>query len=700
MAELVGVDVGGTFTDVIAHNTVSGRTCIHKVPTTPQDPSVGVLAGIAELCERNSIELAQIDQIFHGTTIATNAVLEHKGCRSGMITTSGFRDICHIGRHQRPQHYSIMQEIPWQNRPLVQRRFRKVVNERIVPPDGRIEVPLDEDAVRTAARELKDAGIESVAICFLFSYLNPRHEDRAKEIVLEEHPDAYVTTSSEISPQFREFERFTTASINAFVGPLVRDYVGNLRDNLSQASATSKLHIMLSNGGVGTAPMVCDAPVRTLLSGPAAGVLCGTLCSRTSTRQNLITFDVGGTSADIAVIQAGQYSESSARETSIAGYPVLVPMIDIHTIGAGGGSIAYVDEGGGFRVGPRSSGAQPGPAAYDRGGTEPTVTDAHLVLGRLDPDNFLGGEMRLNTKAARQVIDGLAEELALSPEQTASGILTIVNSNMANAIRSRTVQKGMDPRNFSLVAFGGAGPLHGVEVAAMLGIPEVIVPEYPGIGSAVGLLTSDLKYDLVGTQIQTSDSLDLPKLNDRLNTLQAKLVDQFRSDGIEIADVEFRRFGELRYAGQGYELRVEFPQDALTGDDLAAFFDAFHARHELEYGHAFPNMPVEIVNVRMVGNAAMDKIQPLPTMIEGDPGQALVAEKDCMFLVAGNVSPISTRYYQRDRLPVDSRIDGPAIVLQKDSTTVIPPGCTFERHSGGDLMIRIETGTPATLSKG
>ncbi len=700
MTELVGVDVGGTFTDVIAHDTVSGRTWIHKVPTTPQDPSVGVLQGISQLCEKNAIELAQIDQFFHGTTIATNAVLEHKGAKSGMITTRGFRDICHIGRHQRPQHYSIMQEIPWQDRPLVQRRFRKVVAERIVPPDGRIEVALDEDGVRVAARELKDAGVDSIAICFLFSYLNSQHEDRAKEIVLDEHPNAYVTTSSEISPQFREFERFTTAAINAFVGPLVRDYVGNLRDKLSEASATSSLHIMLSNGGVGTAPMVCDAPVRTLLSGPAAGVLCGTLCSRTSGRQNLISFDVGGTSADIAVIQAGQYSESSARETSIAGYPVLVPMIDIHSIGAGGGSIAYVDEGGGFRVGPRSSGAEPGPAAYDRGGTEPTVTDANLVLGRLDPDNFLGGEMRLNTKAARQAIDGLAEELTLSPEQAAAGILTIVNSNMANAIRSRTVQKGLDPRNFSLVAFGGAGPLHGVAVATMLGIPEVIVPEYPGIGSAVGLLTSDLKYDLVGTQIQTSDSLDLPRLNGRLDALQAKLADQFRADGIEFADVEFRRFGELRYAGQGYELRIEFPDDALTADDLAAFFNAFHARHEQEYGHAFPDMPVEVVNVRVVGNANMDKIQPLPAMVEGDPGQALVAEKECMFLVAGNVLPISTRYYRRDRLPVDTQIDGPAIVLQKDSTTVIPPGCTFERHLGGDLIIRIEAGTPATSSDG
>lgn len=700
MTALLGVDVGGTFTDVIAHDTVSGRTCIHKVPTTPQDPSIGVLDGINQLCARHSIELAQIDQIFHGTTIATNAVLEHKGSRCGMITTRGFRDICHIGRHQRPQHYSIMQEIPWQDRPLVQRRLRKVVAERIVPPDGRVEIPLDEDAVRVAARELKDAGVASIAICFLFSYLNPRHEDRAREIVQEEHPDAFVTTSSGISPQFREFERFTTAGINAFVGPLVRDYVGNLRDKLSDASPSSHLHIMLSNGGVGSAPMVFDAPVRTLLSGPAAGVLCGILCSRTSDRQDLITFDVGGTSADIAVIQAGEYSESSARETSIAGYPVLVPMIDIHTIGAGGGSIAYVDKGGGFRVGPKSAGAQPGPAAYDRGGSEPTVTDANLVLGRLDADNFLGGEMLLNMKAARRVIGELADKLALSPEQTAAGILTVVNSNMANAIRSRTVQKGLDPRNFSLVAFGGAGPLHGVDVAAMLGIPEVIVPEYPGIGSAVGLLTSDLKYDLVGTQIQTSDSLDLPGLNERLDTLQARLIDQFQSDGIQSADVEFRRFGELRYAGQGYELRVEFPEDALTGDDLTTFFDAFHARHEREYGHAFPDMPIEIVNVRVVGTAGTDKMQPQPTILEGEPERALAAERDCMFLVDGDLTRISTRYYQRDRLPTETPIDGPAIVLQKDSTTVIPPGYTFRRHAGGDLIIRIKTASAGNSDNG
>ncbi len=369
-------------------------------------------------------------------------MLEHKGARTGMVTNQGFRDIVHIARHQRVEHYSIMQELPWQNRPLAPRRHRKVVRGRLVPPRGEELEPLNEEDVVAAARALKEEGVEAVAVCFLFSYLNPAHEDKARRILERELPGVFVTTSSSVSPQFREFERFTTASLCAFVGPKMRGYVAKLDASLREAGLRADLRIMASNGGVATPAMVAEKPVMTLLSGLAAGVLGGAWVGELSGRRKLITFDIGGTSADIGIVVDGRYAETDPRSTSIAGFPLLLPMIDIHTIGAGGGSIAYLDAGGAFRVGPRSAGAVPGPAAYGRGGTQPTVTDANVVLGRLDKDDFLGGSMKLDAEAADRVIDDLAGRLGLSKQEAAEGVLTVINSNMANAIRSRTVQKG------------------------------------------------------------------------------------------------------------------------------------------------------------------------------------------------------------------------------------------------------------------
>ena len=470
--QLIGVDVGGTFTDLVFTDTDRNITLIHKVPTTPDDPSIGAIDGLRELCARYHLDPAAIDHVFHGTTIATNAVLEHDGARTGMITNRGYRDILHIGRHQRPQNYSIMQDIPWQNRPLVRRRDRAVVRERLAPPRGEVLEPLDENAVREAARAFKARGIEAICVCFLFSYIDPRHEERARQIVLEEFPEAFVTNSAAVAPQFREFERFTTAAMNAFIGPKVRGYVRNFAAGLNQAQCRADLHIMGSNGGIATAATIAERPVLTLLSGPAAGVLGGLWAAAPGARDRLITFDVGGTSADIGIVVDGRVSEATARDTWIGGYPVLVPMLDITTIGAGGGSIAHVDRGGAYRVGPQSAGSRPGPAAYGLGGERPTVTDANLVLGRLDPANFLGGEMTLDVDAARRVIGRVAEQVRLDELEAAEGVVTILNSNMANAIRSQTVQRGLDPRGFSLVALGGAGPLHAAEVAAMLDIPD------------------------------------------------------------------------------------------------------------------------------------------------------------------------------------------------------------------------------------
>jgi N-methylhydantoinase A len=688
--QLIGVDVGGTFTDIVLADTESGRTLIHKVPTTPDDPARGVIAGIVELCICDGIPRETIDHVLHGTTIGTNAVLEHKGAATGMITTAGYRDITHIGRHQRPQHYSIRQEIPWQNRPLAHRRHRLTVAERIVPPKGDVLVPLDEAGVRDAARALRGAGAEAVAVCFLFSYLNPAHEERAAELVREEWPEAFVCTSSGVSPQFREFERFTTALLNAFVGPRLKAYVERLDAGLGEAGLTADLHVMCSNGGVATAPTVARSPVLTLLSGPAAGVLGGAWSGELSGRRQLITFDVGGTSADIGIAVDGHFAEATARDTWIGGFPVLAPMIDIHTIGAGGGSIAYIDEGGAFRVGPGSAGANPGPAAYGHGGEEPTVTDANLVLGRLDPDNFLGGAMRLDAGAARRVVGRLADRLGLTLEAAAEGILTIVNANMANAISSRTVQKGLDPRRFVLVAFGGAGPLHGADVARMLGIPEVVVPAFPGITSAVGLLTTDLKYDAVRTEFQTGDAVDLARLNADFVAMQRELARQLAADRVGPADVAFHRAGDLRYLGQGYELRVPFPDTTLDAGALAAVFERFSELHRAEYGHVFPDSPIEIVNIRVTGIGHMAKIAPPRSPEGGSIAAALVKMAPCALRIGGELKTLSTPFYRRGALPLDTPIAGPAIILQTDSTTVVPSGASVAADRGGNLIIRLE----------
>ncbi len=526
--KIVGVDVGGSFADLIRCDLRRGSIAAHKVPTTPEDPSIGVMAGLGAICRMNGVDPASVGHRFHGTTTATNAVLENQGARTGMITNEGFRDVIHIGRHQRVHPYSIMPELPWQNRPLVARRHRKTVRGHLIPPSGEVLVPLDADEVRTAAGELRAEGVEAVAVCFRFSDLDPAHEEPAKDIVQEAMPGAFVTTSSQVSPQFREFERFTTAALAAFVGPKVGRCIDHRATALQGAGIPAELRIMASNGGVVTPAMVRSKPALTLMSGLAAGVLGGAMVGDLAGRKRLIRFDIGGTSAAIGIVQDGHLAETDARSTSIAGFPIVLPMIDGHTIGAGGGSIAHIDKGSGFRVGPQSAGAVPGPATHGKGGDEPTVTDANIVPGRLDPGNFLGGAMVPDAKASHRVIAELADKLGLTSAETTEGIITISNANMANAVHSRPVRKGIDPRGFALVALGAAGPLHGTEVARQLGIPEVIVPPYPGITSAMGLLTTDLKYDEVRTQFQKAQSADLSRLNSDFHEMATQLAAQYK----------------------------------------------------------------------------------------------------------------------------------------------------------------------------
>lgn len=684
---LLGVDIGGTFTDLILANLNNGQTYIHKVPTTVDDPSIGMMTGIRELCQMAGVQVGDISHLLHGTTVATNALLTYDGAKTGMITTAGYRDIIHIARHQRPQHYSIMQEIPWQDRPLVKRRYRKVVKERL-GPQGEVIEELDEQQATQAITELREAGVDSIAICFLFSHVNPRHEERVREMVEEIYPEAFVTTSASIFPQFREFERFTTAAINAFVGPKVKAYVNRLASRLHEEGVGSELHIMRSNGGVATTQIAAEKPATLLLSGPAAGILGGEWTAKFDGRDHVITFDVGGTSADIGIVTPRGISEASARDTWIAGYPVMVPILDAHTIGAGGGSIAYLDAGGAFRVGPRSAGANPGPACYGLGGNEPTVTDANVVLGRLDEAHFLGGEMKIYPEKAHASIQELADRLSLGLYETAEGVLTVLNNNMANAIRSRTIQKGYDPRDFTLVAFGGAGPLHAAEVAASMGIPEVLVPLYPGITSAMGLLTTDLRYDEIRNEFMLNTSMDLAKLNADLAELEQLVRRQLVADGVPEAEIHVERGADCRYVGQGYELRARIPDGEVTAGNVQAIWDNFHKIHEEEYGHYFTENPIELVSLRVVGVGKIPKLN-APVIESGgrDGSEGYLTSARVQFRVDGHLEAFETRYYERHRLKAGSVIPGPAILFQKDSTTVVPPNWTVAVESSGNLIL-------------
>lgn len=686
---LIGADVGGTFTDIVLTDTDRNRTLIHKVPSTPDDPSAAVLKGVAEICTQTGCTLDAIDHIFHGTTVATNAALQYRGAKAGMITTRGFRDIIHIGRHQRPQHYSIQQEIPWQERPLVRRRHRKVVSERLSPPAGEVVIPLNENEVREAARELANAGVQSISICFLFSYLNPEHEQRAKQIVMEQCPDVFVSCSHEVSPQFREFERFTTAAMNAFIGPLVRGYVAQLATGFADAGFRGEVHIMRSNGGVAPVRTIAELPVYTLMSGLAAGVLGGAWVGELVGRRDVISLDIGGTSADIGVVTDGQFAEASARDTKVAEYPILVPMIDLHTIGAGGGSIAYVDTAGAFKVGPQSAGAVPGPAAYGNGGTDATVTDANIVLGRLDTENFLGGAMPLDRQSATAAVQRLADKLSISLNDAAEGVVAILNANMANAIRVRTVQKGIDPRLYALVASGGAGPLHGVEVARILGIPEVIIPPHPGINSAKGLLTTELKYDIVRTSMLVSTEFDVVSLNQTLRDMEQTLRDQLRAEDIDPDTAVFECSSDARYVGQGYELRLPLPGSAIPENEVESVLGRFHELHQQEYGHHFTSSPIELVNVRVSAIGQVPKIG-IPEIPDGESlDDAHIRTAETIFRDGIALKSFDTRFLDRSRLPTDQPFDGPAIILQTDSTTVVPPGYTAELQTNGCIVITV-----------
>jgi N-methylhydantoinase A/oxoprolinase/acetone carboxylase beta subunit len=688
----VGVDIGGTFTDFALYDSETGEVAVHKLRSTPHDPALALAEGFAELCLIAGVAPERVDGVLHGTTIATNAVLEHRGALTGLITTEGMRDVVHIGRHQRPQTYSVMQDIPWQTRPFVRRAHRIGVRERIVAPDGETLVPLDVEAVRDAARRLRAEGVEAVAVCFLFSYLNPVHELRAAEIVADEMPGCFVTTSAGTSPQFREFERFTTACMNAFVGPGTATYLRRLAEELRSRGAACELLVMRSNGGLASVTEAAARPVTLMLSGPAAGVLGGQWTGGLVGQRRLITLDMGGTSTDVGLVTEAGVRQASMRDTQIAGYPILVPMFDLQTIGAGGGSIARVDDADAFTVGPRSAGASPGPACYGLGGTEATITDAHLLLGRIAADRFLGGDVRLDVDAAAQAIARLALRLGLGLTDAAEGIIALANAQMARTIRSITIERGHDPRDFTLVAFGGAGPLHAAELAALLGVPEVLIPPHPGITSAAGLLTSELRYDLMRTVFATESRIDVEAVNRGFAELTDELTERLRRDGAAPAEIRIERSLDCRYLGQGYELAIPVGEGAFTVDTLAAF----HAAHEAEYGHAHGD-PIEVVNLRVTATGRRPQLGHV-SAASGEMESATIGASPAIWRVDGALVELETRHLLRERLPIDEPIQGPAIIFQRDTTTAVPPGWSAVATAAGPIRLTAAPPRPPALA--
>ncbi len=688
----IGVDVGGTFTDVALYDETAGAVAVHKVPSVPQDPSQGILDGIAAILEARGLPPTAVAYLAHGTTVATNALLERRGARTALLTTKGFRDLLEIARQRRPDLYRL--QIP-KPAPLVPRRLRREVDERLLP-DGGVLRPLDPDAVEEALATLEreaaatpgagaaGAPIEALAVCFLHSFVDPAHEELAAKRARARWPDRYISASHEVVPEFREYERLSTTVLNAYLGPLVARYARRFREGTRALGIPCDPYVTQSNGGIISVERAAQTPARTLLSGPSAGVMGAAWVGRLTGHESLITFDMGGTSTDVALVERGIPAVSTERE--IEGYPVKVPMLDIHTVGAGGGSIAWVDPGGSLRVGPRSAGARPGPAAYGQGGTEPTVTDANVLLGRLHPTHLLGGRMPLDRAAAEEAVGWLAGILGLSLSEAARGILTVVESNMLRAIRVVSVERGRDPRDFALLAFGGAGPLHAAPLAAELGVDTVLVPPQPGILCALGLLVEDLRTDYVRTRILALEPGVAPTLAAEFAPLESAARAWLEREGIHPAQRLLERQLDMRYAGQNYELPVACGHGA---PDAAALRQAFLLAHRQAYGYAAEDEAIQVVNLRV---RAVGRVAPLRWAAEvpvhdPDPGPAQIGARDVYFDEAGGF--VETPLYARDRLRAGHRMAGPAIIEQMDSTTVLPPGHTAHVHPSGTLAISV-----------
>ena len=680
----LAVDTGGTFTDLCVVDLHQGGLAVAKVPSTPSNPALAVIEGIEKLVAEGKITADAIQFLLHGTTVATNALLEHKGARTALITTDGFEDILEIGRQNRPDLYDFWARRP---APIVPRHLCYGVPERVLYT-GEVSAPLDTTEAERIIRDIKQKGIRSIAVSLLHSYANPVHERQLLDLIERLYPEVYVTLSSEVLPEFREYERTSTICINSFVMPKVNNYMAFLEDRLREIGVASELYIMQSNGGVITAGMAREMSARTVLSGPAGGVLTGVLLSQATEHRNIITIDIGGTSSDISLIENGR--PRLTTESQIGGHPIKLPMIDINTIGAGGGSIAWIDSGGALRVGPHSAAADPGPVCYGRGGTQPTATDANAILGRINPSYLLGGEMEMHLEDAfRAVEEKIARPLGMDVQRAAEGIIAVMNANMVRGIRRVSVEKGYDPREFTLVPFGGAGPLHGVELAQALNMLKIVVPPHPGIASAFGMLSADVRHDYVQTHITTIDRADAGAMQSIFESLEREGGTQLRQEGFEGASIQLERYADIRYARQAYELRVSMAGGRLSRDRLHEAAEAFHREHERTYGHARRDEQVEFVNLRVVAWGRL----PEASLDAGAGAEGTLPDptsrRDVVF---SDGKPRDTPVYQREELPAARVVEGPAVFEQLDSTILVFPGYQAVSDPYGNLLITQQGG--------
>jgi N-methylhydantoinase A len=676
----IGIDIGGTFTDVVLLNGETQDLAFGKVSTTPDDRAVGFFHGLEAVAGN---EQRQIAEIVHGSTVATNAVLEGKGSRLGLITTQGFRDILEIGRAYIPGIFT--NSFRWQKpeRLVPLERVREVPERMAV--DGSVLRPLDEEAVRCAITSLLDDGIEALAIAFLHSYVNPAHEIRVAEIVRELAPGLFISRSSATLPEYREYERTMTTVLNAYVMPTVDRYLGSITSGMGEGGLEAELSIVRSDAGIMSVAAAIERPVNTVLSGPAGGVKGASVIAAAAGHPNIVSMDMGGTSTDVCLSTAGEPRLST--DTWVSHYPIRVPIIDITTIGAGGGSIAHVSPSGALRVGPQSAGAEPGPACYGRGGDQPTVSDANLVLGRL-PGVLAGGELELDVDAARTVIQrDIARPLGLSLEEAAGGIIRIVDENMLGALRVVSVTRGMDPRELTLVPFGGAGPVHGAQLARLAGISTMLVPAAPGVLSAMGFLLADVKQVFSRTLVGLIGGLDLDRYNHELAALAAEATAWLERERIPEQDRSIEVSLELRYRGQAYELSIPATV-SMNEADWTAVAEAFHVEHDRRYGYAQPFSDVEVVTLRVtaVGRVPTPELPRLPE--EGpDTSHAIGSTTQVYF----DHDWLDTPVYERLLLRPGNRFDGPALVVQDDSTTLIHPGQRVQIDDLLNLIVAIET---------
>jgi len=668
----VGVDIGGTFTDVVVYDEAGGAVVAGKGPSTPEDPSAGVLAALGAL----GIELKQVSRFRHGSTMATNTVLERKGARLGVLTTAGHRDVLIVGRGNREKLYDIKAtRAPG----LVRRSDIVEVAERL-DATGAVLLPLDEADVAAAASGFAERGIEAIAVCFLHSYAEAGHERRAAEILATALPGVPVSISAEILPRHREYERFATTALNAYVAPRMGRYLDRLGAALADKGLASVPEIMTSSGGSWPFALMARQPVNSTLSGPAAGVIGAAAMAAALKIPNLITYDMGGTSTDTCLIRGGDYALASEGE--IGGLPNRAPQLEINTVGAGGGSLAYLDDGGFLNVGPRSAGAVPGPACYGRGGEEPTVTDANVVLGRFRPRAPLGGEIEIDAGAAERAIDGLAGKLGLDRMATAEGIVRIAVTRMTGAIKEISVMRGLDPRDFALFAFGGAGPLHAALIAEELGLARVIVPPLPGTFSAYGLLVADRRHDLVTTRLLRLDDDSLAEVLGILEQLRHEGDAALAAEGFTAEHRRFQSFIDLRFVGQAFELTTPVPETVSTAEEL---LKAFQRVYEERYAHA-DDGPVEAVAFRVsaIGLTAKPRLRPAAAggRLEG----ALLGHRAIHLAGRDRETPV----YRRDRLPVGARTIGPALVDEDGSVTLVPEGFSLALEQSGALVLTRE----------